>query len=159
MQTNRDPDDEIHLGLKLRLTLFVYRYLLGPLTDAIVAMFQFVFVCFDKITGHDPEPLDPATELRVARRDNRLDATAVPDDLRSLVPLARKWGLGDDAIRGQAVDAVTAAERRALIEALAGKVGAADAWIASFAEGEMPDEAAAFMYLLEAVEEMGLEVR
>ena len=42
--------------------------------------------------------------------------------------------------------------------ALTGKLGAIDRWIDSFPEGTMSDEAAAFMYLGEAIEELGLDI-
>ncbi len=159
MTADRDDRAPIHVGWKTRLGLFVYRYLFDPLIGAIVALFQFVFVTVDKLRGYDPEPLDPAAELRDARCANRIDPTAVPEPFRALVPLASYWGIGDDAIRGDAVDAASAADRQALVDALAGKVAAIDAWILSFDEGQMSDEAEAFMYLLEAVEEMGLDLR
>lgn len=158
MKPEREDEAAIRLGWKTRLGLFVYTYLIGPLTDAIVALFQFIFVTVDKLLGRESEPVDSVTELREARAI-RLDANAVPPALQTLVPLATYWGIGDDAIRGDAVDAASAAEKQALVDALKGKVAAIDAWIDGFAEGELSDEAAAFMYLLEAVEEMGLEVR
>lgn len=159
MKPDWKDEAPIRLGWKIRLGLFVYKYLLGPLTDAIVAIGQFIFVVVDWLSGYDPEPVDPADELREARCADRLDPDAVPEPFRALVPLAGYWGIGDDAIRGDAVDAATTKEKQALCEALDGRVAAIDLWISSHAEGELSDEAAAFMYLLEAVEEMGLEVR
>src|SRR5688500_20338669 len=44
----------------------------------------------------------------------QLDASKVPEDLRSLVPLAERWGIGDDVDRNAKVDKATDAERAEL---------------------------------------------
>jgi hypothetical protein len=49
-------------------------------------------------------------------------------------------------------------EKTALVVTLREKLGTIDRWLDSFPEGTMSDEAAAFMYLAELVEELGLEI-
>ena len=84
-----------------------------------------------------------------------LDTTRIPADLRHLAPLASVWGIGDDVDRGTKVEASTPAERAALRAAVLPHDTSITAWLDSFGQGNvMPDEAAAFMYLRLAIEEM-----
>jgi hypothetical protein len=90
-----------------------------------------------------------------ARQAIRIDRRRVPAPLRALVPLARRWGVGDDAHRDTLQRAAPAAEWRAVRHALPPRVSRAiHAWIGSYEEGRLTREAAAFMYLLVAGEEM-----
>lgn len=84
-----------------------------------------------------------------------LDASKVPEDLRSLVPLAARWGIGDDVDRNAKVDKATDAERAELKNAIDPLSTRITAWLDSFPVGApMTDEAAAFMYMHLALEEM-----
>jgi hypothetical protein len=84
-----------------------------------------------------------------------LDTSRIPEDLRHLAPLAEEWGIGDDADRGEKVDNSTPEERAALRSALAPHHTRITAWLDSFGDGAaMTDEAAAFMYMQLALEEM-----
>jgi hypothetical protein len=84
-----------------------------------------------------------------------LDAAKVPEELRGLVPLAQEWGIGDDVDRGAKVDGATAEERARVRTAVAPYQTRITAWLDSFGQGVvMPDEAAAFLYLQLAIEEM-----
>jgi hypothetical protein len=84
----------------------------------------------------------------------QLDASKVPEDLRSLVPLAARWGIGDDVDRNAKVDRATEAERAELKNAVDPLSNRITAWLDSFPSGSMSDEAAAFMYMQLALEEM-----
>ena len=84
----------------------------------------------------------------------RLNPEQVPEDLRHLVPLAEKWGIGDDDDRNTKVEGSTPAEREELRAAVTPLDSRIDAWLNSFGKELMPDEAAAFMYMLIAIEEM-----
>jgi hypothetical protein len=84
----------------------------------------------------------------------RLDPDKVPVDLRPLVPLAERWGIGDDVDRNAKVERASAAERQELRMALAPLQTRVTDWLNSFGQAEMPAEAAAFMYMQLAVEEM-----
>ena len=55
-------------------------------------------------------------------------------------------------------DAASESDELELVSALTGKLGAIDRWVDNFPEGSMTDEAAAFMYMGEAVEEPGLDI-
>ncbi len=78
----------------------------------------------------------------------------MPTNLRHLIPLAEKWGIGDDVERAEFIERAPAADRQALIQALAPHQTAITAWLDSFETNPMTDEAAAFMYMQLAVEEM-----
>ena len=82
-----------------------------------------------------------------------IDPSKVPEQLRPLVPLAEEWGIGDDAQRAARVDDASDDERAKLREALAPHQVEITAWLDSFGEGELSNEAAAFMYLQLAGEE------
>ena len=84
----------------------------------------------------------------------QLDASKVPEDLRSLVPLAERWGIGDDVDRNAKVEKATDAERAELKNAIDPVSTRITAWLDSFPSGAMTDEAAAFMYMQLALEEM-----
>ena len=86
---------------------------------------------------------------------SRLDAAKVPENLRPLVPLAARWGIGDDLERADALAKSTEQERAELRGAVAAHGGEITAWLDSFGRGAtMTDEAAAFMYMQLAVEEL-----
>lgn len=143
---------------KMRLSLFIYRFVTAPLLRGIVNFFQFFFVCLDKITGSEAPPISDEEALQEYRNRTVLSVKNVPNEFKDLLPLARKWGIGDDAIRGDVTEAATQAERQELVSALTGKLCAIDRWIDSFPEGMMSDEAAAFMYMGEAIDELGLDI-
>ena len=84
----------------------------------------------------------------------KLNVDNVPEDLRHLVPLAERWGIGDDVDRNAAVDRATPAERQELEQAIAPSDARITAWLDSFRQQPMTDEAAAFMYMQLALEEM-----
>lgn len=86
--------------------------------------------------------------------EQRLDSAAVPADLRHLVRLAERWGIGDDVERNQRVSRATPAEREELRAAITPLNGRITGWLDSFGGGAMTDEAAAFMYMQLALEEM-----
>ena len=82
-----------------------------------------------------------------------LDAAAVPSALRHLVPLAERWGIGDDVERNDYVVQASAADRAALRDAVVPYYEQITAWLDSFGDEPMSDEAAAFMYMQLAIEE------
>jgi hypothetical protein len=84
-----------------------------------------------------------------------LDSTKVPPDLRGLVSLAQEWGIGDDVDRGAKAQGASAADKARVRAAVAPYQDRITAWLNSFGQNLMPDEAAAFMYLQLAIEEMG----
>jgi hypothetical protein len=92
--------------------------------------------------------------------DNRptikLDPAMVPENLRPLIPLAEKWGIGDDIIRGDVIKKSGASEKRELHDALYEPYEQVTAWLDSFQGKAMSDEAAASMYMQLALDEMGI---
>lgn len=83
-----------------------------------------------------------------------LNSDNVPADFRDLVPLAQRWGIGDDVARSERVQQATDAERAELRAAFGPRQARITAWLDSFGQGPMPEEAAAFMYTQLAIEEM-----
>jgi len=81
----------------------------------------------------------------------------VPPDLVDLIPLAEKWGIGDDLLREEMQARATAAEKQAMGDALKNRHARITAWLDSLPQGQpMSDEAAAFMYMQLGADEMGL---
>lgn len=99
---------------------------------------------------------DKLEELENYRRNNVILKDNIPEAFYDLIPLVQKWGIGDDAIRGYATDTITPNGKREIQTALRGKLESINAWINTISEGEMSSSAAAFMYFLEAIEEMEL---
>jgi hypothetical protein len=89
------------------------------------------------------------------RPDIRLDPARVPADLRILIPLAEKWGIGDDIIRNDLIDKANEAEKQELHDALYVLDERVTEWLRGMPAGEMSDEAEAFMYMQGALDEMG----
>lgn len=84
-----------------------------------------------------------------------LDPGKVPPGLRDLIPLAETWGIGDDIIRLDFEEKAPEAAKRELVESLSGRVDEVQEWLRDQPEGvELSEEAAAFMYLLSAWDEV-----
>jgi hypothetical protein len=84
----------------------------------------------------------------------RLDPAGVPEHLHRLIPLAEKWGIGDDVIRFDFEEKSTASERDELVREIAPRLHEIEAWVQTANPIAMSDEAAAFMYLTEAYAEV-----
>jgi hypothetical protein len=93
---------------------------------------------------------------QAARRAVTIDARRVPADLRSVVNLAKEWGIPDDADRGFLIAQANADERAEMRKVLSLRIRRRiHEWIDSFPDASsMTTEASHFMYLLEAYDEM-----
>ena len=89
------------------------------------------------------------------RRILELDPAHVPAHLRHLVPLAEKWGIGDDIIRNDLIDKSSGVAKRELHDALYEPFERITEWLNSFGERPLSPEAEAFMYMQTALDEMG----
>lgn len=100
------------------------------------------------------EELDEC-KRRQRELEESFDASRVPATIRALAPAASRYSIGDDACRPLLMKRIPKKERAQLIkraDRLAKKV---DEWLDSFGGGDkMSDEAAAFMYLMNGVEEI-----
>ncbi len=86
-----------------------------------------------------------------------LDPNNVPESLRDLTRLAANWGIGDDIIRDDFEQKASEDEKQELKRALTGRTAEVTRWLDSFDVSKpMPQEATCFMYMLEALDEMGL---
>jgi hypothetical protein len=109
-----------------------------------------------------PSPILPARELQRRyglyaenRPVIRLDPENVPSSLRDLIPLAETWGIGDDIMRLDFEEKASDAAKRALVSSLGGRIPDVQEWLRSQPAGTgMSEEAAAFMYLLSAWDEV-----
>jgi hypothetical protein len=109
-----------------------------------------------------PSPILPARELQQQYglyAENRptisLDPRKVPPGLRDLIPLAETWGIGDDIIRFDFEQKAPEAAKGELVRTLAGRIDEIQEWLSSQPEGtDLSEEAAAFMYLLCARDEV-----
>jgi hypothetical protein len=102
-------------------------------------------------TGHDSSRLPKSSDAAAAVPT--LDPAKVPADLRDLIPFAQRWGIGDDVVRAERFQQATETERSELRAAFGPRQARITAWLDSFGQGVMPDEAAAFMYAQLAIEE------
>jgi tetratricopeptide (TPR) repeat protein len=84
----------------------------------------------------------------------RFKAANVPTELKSLSAWAVRYGIGDDYCRPYLLKRLPREDRAKLIKALDAKAAVLQAWLDSFGQAPMPDEAAACMYLASGVEEI-----
>jgi len=105
----------------------------------------------------------PAEEMQKKHRlyaGNRpkikLDKHKVPKDLHKLIPLAEKWGIGDDIIRADFEEKTSKSDKIKLKNVLKGNTKKINKWLDTFKGKKMSDEAAAFMYMLSAADEIGV---
>jgi len=96
---------------------------------------------------------ESADDSSIASRYS-IDAANVPADLRPLIELAERWGIGDDVERSEYMEQAAPAEREALKMAVVPLQARITAWLDSFGTEPMSDEAAAFMYMQLAIEEI-----
>jgi hypothetical protein len=111
---------------------------------------------------HRASGIAPASELQRKYglyAENRpvihLDLQRVPPHLRHLIPLAEKWGIGDDIIRNDYITKANDAEKRELHDGFYAPFEQITEWVDSFGNKPMTDEAEAFMYTQMALDEMG----
>jgi tetratricopeptide (TPR) repeat protein len=111
-----------------------------------------------KVEGLKDIGKSDTAQAEANRRAIKIDRKKVPRNFHDLIPLARKWGVGDDGSRGYFTDHASAKDKAALKKALPLKRrGEIQDWLDSLGpRGITGDEAGAFMYLLEALDEMGI---
>lgn len=82
------------------------------------------------------------------------DEAKVPADLRDLIPVAQRFGIGDDVCRGQVIRKTRVADRKAVASAVGSRAERIQGWLDSLGEPPYGTEAACFFWFLEALEEM-----
>ena len=133
---------------------------LSLVSIAVIAFLIGVFVALRRaraLTEIVPASrLQRELQLYAANRpQTRLDPARVPVHLRRLIPLAEKWGIGDDIIRNDLIAKASLAEKAELHDALYDAHDRVTEWLSSIPSGEMSDEADAFVHMQEALDEMG----
>ncbi len=132
-------------------------------TLALIAVLAFLIGAYDFVRrARSRRDIAPASELQKHfglyaehRPILELDPAHVPIHLRHLVPLAEKWGIGDDIIRNDFIDKSSSVEKRELHDALYEPFERITEWLNSFAGRPRSPEAEAFMYMQTALDEMG----
>jgi hypothetical protein len=81
-------------------------------------------------------------------------AAGVPPAVRALIPLARKFGVGDDPCRDLFIRRTPLAERRRAAARIRAAAPAIEAWLAAAGGPPYTGEAAAFFWLLQAAEDL-----
>lgn len=82
------------------------------------------------------------------------DEAKVPEDLRDLIPVAQRFGIGDDVCRGHLIRRTRVADRKAVASAVGPRAQRIQGWLDSLGEPPYGTEAACFFWFLEALEEM-----
>jgi len=91
------------------------------------------------------------------RPDINIDPMKVPENLHDLIPMAEKWGVPDDIIRSDIEEKASDMEKEAFRAKLKGRTRQVTDWLDSYGEEQtMSKEAGYFMFMLEALDEMGL---
>ena len=88
----------------------------------------------------------------------QLNPKQIPQHLRDLLPMVVKWGIGDDIIRDDLQQKASEDEKQELRDSLYGRGQAIKEWLDSFGSNPMPPEAAAFMYMMLGLDEMGIRI-
>jgi hypothetical protein len=84
-----------------------------------------------------------------------LDPIQVPESLRDLLPLARKWGIGDDIIRYDMQGKVSKEDKEEFHRLYNHRGREVNEWLSTY-NGRMTKEAAAFMFMSLAYDELRL---
>jgi len=88
---------------------------------------------------------------------DEIDANEVPPELRDLMGLAHKWGIGDDVARSDFEDTATEEEKEQFRSKLTGRTSQITNWLNSFPEDSIhPGAFSNFTYMLEALSEMNI---
>jgi tetratricopeptide (TPR) repeat protein len=115
---------------------------------------------------HIQNALEPGHARRQAAADRKrcaddqrelkdsFDASRVPESVRALATWASRYGIGDDYCRPFLLKRLSKKHRETLTRQVDENAAAIQVWLDSFGDGPMPTEAAAFMYLTIAVEEI-----
>lgn len=131
---------------------------------AILVIIAAIMICKSRRCRMRRGEILPASEMQKKYRlyaENRPDIEItlmqVPENLRDLIPMAEKWGVGDDIIRSDIEEKASDTEKEAFRDKLKGRTRQVSEWLDSYdMKRPMPEAAAHFMYMLEALAEMGM---
>ncbi|MFH0938642.1 MAG: hypothetical protein V1899_05105 [Planctomycetota bacterium] len=84
----------------------------------------------------------------------KINPENVPPNLRDLIPMAEKWGIGDDIIRDDFEQKAAVADKEEFKNKLKGRTKEVNDWLDSFKNSDMSEEASHFMMMLEALDEI-----
>jgi hypothetical protein len=75
----------------------------------------------------------------------KLNRNKVPPEFHDLIPLAEKWGIGDDIMRSDFEKKASLKEKEELVERLKDRIEEIEKW--ALGKGPISDEMAAFMFM------------
>jgi hypothetical protein len=87
-----------------------------------------------------------------------LDKNKIPINLRDLQQYAEKWGIGDDGYRRDLIEHTSRKDIKKLNKVMKDRYGDINKWLGTL-KGSLSEEAAAYLYLMEADEESGYDLR
>ncbi len=132
---------------------------------AVIAVLGLVWVAArGRKASLTPGEILPAAEMQekhglYAENRDQIDVNPerVPAHLRDLIPMAEKWGIGDDIIRDDFEKKATQAEKKEFQDTLRGRTAEVTTWLDSFKHPRpIPEDAVPFMNMLQALDESGL---
>ncbi len=89
------------------------------------------------------------------RTESWISKSRVPVQLQDLIPLALKWGAGDQALRDKMEQSITTDEWRELRDSLHGRTAVIEEWLdTAQRSGNWSAERCAFRFLLEFYHDM-----
>ena len=144
---------EGQMPMEFEISYFYFPAFVAVITTAIVLLYRHAQRRTPRMKHGEIRPASEMQKKHNLYAENRpqtnIDPQTVPVGLRHLVPLADKWGVGDDLIREDIILKASREEKRALQDALTAEVQAAiEAWLDSFQDARTMSPAAAhFMYM------------
>ena len=85
-----------------------------------------------------------------------LNTNEVPESLRNLIPLAKKWGIGDDYERGEVIKSAMPRELDELEQKVGSRMQEIGDWLSGYPQDNLNDTTYFFTYLMVAYEECHL---
>lgn len=98
----------------------------------------------------------PVIEENFPDKPDDIDANAIPEELRDLIPVLKKWAISDDQEREEKVDKAAKATLTRLVNRVAPKLDAINRYLDSFGDEPLSEEATMFASLAELVCELQL---
>lgn len=99
----------------------------------------------------------PVIEENFPDKPDDIDANAIPEELRDLIPVLKKWAISDDQEREEKVTKAAKGTLTRLVNRVTPKMEAINRYLDSFGDEPWSEEAAMFASLAELVSELQAE--
>lgn len=90
-------------------------------------------------------------------KEEKIDLTKLPHEFHKLIPLIKKWGIGDDVQRIEKLEKISLKEKREFYRIFKPYFPKINSYLNSFGEN-LPEEAVVLMYAAEAAAEVQAEL-